>query len=104
MVSGFYYSCAYDRAVEAAEHLIRSFPEYPPSYRLLAAALGQLGLGTEAKEALGKALSIAPAWFDPFGRRHAPWRRPEDYAHLLEGLRKAGWEDQATSVPHLNKS
>jgi hypothetical protein len=26
-------------------------------------------------------------------RRHAPWRRPEDFAHLLEGLRKAGWRD-----------
>jgi adenylate cyclase len=22
----------------------------------------------------------------------APWFRPEDHAHLIEGLRKAGWE------------
>jgi adenylate cyclase len=21
-----------------------------------------------------------------------PWFRPEDHAHLVEGLRKAGWE------------
>jgi adenylate cyclase len=90
MVIGFYYSRAYDRAVEAAEHLIRSFPEYP-SYRWLAAAFGQLGRGAEAKEALGKALAIAPASFEP--RPHSPWRRPEDFAHLLEGLRKAGWRE-----------
>ena len=94
MVVGFYFSRAYDHAVEAAEHLIRSFPEYPPSYRWLAAAFGQLGCGTEAKEALGKALAIAPASFDPFGRPRAPWRRPEDFAHLLEGLRKAGWREE----------
>jgi len=93
MVVGFYFSRAYDQAVEAAEHLIRSFPEYPPSYRWLAAAFGQLGRGAEAKEALGKALAIAPASFDPFGRPHAPWRRPEDFAHLLEGLCKAGWRE-----------
>jgi adenylate cyclase len=93
MVVGFYYSRAYDQAVEAVEHLIRSFPEYPPSYRWLAAAFGQLGRTAEAKEALGKARAIAPVPFDPFGRPHAAWRRPEDHAHLLEGLRKAGWRE-----------
>jgi adenylate cyclase len=25
-------------------------------------------------------------------RKRVPWFRPEDHAHLLEGLRKAGWE------------
>jgi adenylate cyclase len=94
MVIGFYYSRAYDQAVEAAEHLIRSFPEYPPSYRWLAAAHGQLGRTAEAKEALGKALAIAPVAFEPFGRPQAPWRRPEDLAHLLEGLRKAGMPEE----------
>ena len=94
MVIGFYYSRAFDQAVEAAEHLIRSFPEYPPSYRWLAAAYGQLGRTAEAKEALGKALAIAPVPFEPFGRPHAAWRRPEDLAHLLEGLRKAGMPEE----------
>jgi adenylate cyclase len=28
----------------------------------------------------------------PFVRPRAPWDRPEDDAHFLEGLRKAGWE------------
>jgi adenylate cyclase len=93
MVIGFYLSRAYNHAVEAAEHLIQSFPEYPPSYRWLAAAFGQLGCGAEAKEALAKALAVAPAPFEPFGRPHAPWRRPDDFAHLLEGLRKAGWRE-----------
>jgi adenylate cyclase len=25
-------------------------------------------------------------------RQRAPWYRVEDYEHMLEGLRKAGWE------------
>ena len=86
---GLYFSRAYDEAILAIEHLIRAFPEYPSSYRWLAAALGQSGCVEGARETLGKAMAIAPA---PFVRPRAPWWRPEDYAHFLEGLRKAGWE------------
>ena len=53
---------------------------------------GQLGRTAEAKEALEKAIAIAPATFDMYVRERVPWHRPEDYAHMLEGLRKAGWE------------
>jgi adenylate cyclase len=65
-------------------------------YLLLAEALGQLGRTAEAKEALEKAIAIAPERFDSFARgyvrkRH-PGLRPEDHAHMLEGLRKAGWQ------------
>jgi len=41
---------------------------------------------------LAKAIAMAPSAFDMFVRRRVPWHRPEDYAHMLEGLRKAGWE------------
>jgi adenylate cyclase len=88
---GLYFSRAYDEAVEAAQDAVRSFPEYPSSYRWLAAALAQLGCVEEAKKALGKAIAIAPA---PFLRQRAPWYRPEDYAHFLEGLRKAGLPEE----------
>jgi integrase len=50
-------------------------------------------LGTsEAKEWLEKAISAAPAAFNMYVRSRVPWFRPEDHAHLVEGLRKAGWE------------
>jgi adenylate cyclase len=88
---GLYFSRAYEEAVGAIEHLIRSFPEYPSSYRWLAAALGQLGCVEGAKKALGKAMAIAPS---PFVRLRPPWYRSEDYAHFLEGLRKAGWQEE----------
>jgi adenylate cyclase len=46
----------------------------------------------EAKDALQRAISIAPDTFDMYVRRGVPWHRPEDDAHMIEGLRKAGWE------------
>ena len=85
---GLYFSRAYDKAVEAAQYAVRSFPGYPSPYRWLAAALGQLGCVEEARKALEKAMAVVPP---PF-LRDAPWYRPDDRAHFLEGLRKAGWE------------
>jgi adenylate cyclase len=88
---GLYFSGEYEAVIEAAKRLIRSYPDFPMIYRWPAAALGQLGRSPEAKEALDKAVSLAPAAFDMYVRKRVPWFRPEDHAHLLEGLRKAGW-------------
>jgi adenylate cyclase len=92
MVLGLYFSREYEAAIEAAKHIIRSFPEFPLPYRWLAAALGQLGRIEEANRALEKAVEIAPAVFDMYVRECPPWMRAEDHAHMLDGLRKAGWE------------
>jgi adenylate cyclase len=88
----YYLSREYDAAVEAAKRGIRAYPDHSNQYRWLAAALGQTGRIEEAKEVLAKAIAIAPAAFDMFVRRRVPWHRPEDHAHMLEGLRKAGWQ------------
>jgi adenylate cyclase len=90
---GLYFSGEYEAAVEAAKRAVRTNPDFPLAYRWLAAALGQLGRIAEAKEALEKAIAIAPATFDMYVRRRVPWHRSEDYAHMLGGLRKAGWKD-----------
>jgi adenylate cyclase len=89
-----YYSGEYQAAVEAANRAIRSYPNYPNAYRWLAAALGQLGHIEEAKRALERAIAIAPAAFDMYVRERVPWMRPEDHAHMLDGLRKAGMSEE----------
>jgi adenylate cyclase len=88
---GLYFAREYEGVIEAAKRLILSYPDFPMIYRWPAAALGQLGRVAEAKEWLAKAISNAPAAFDMYVRNRVPWFRPEDHAHLVDGLRKAGW-------------
>ena len=90
---GLYFSREYEAAVEAAKRAIRSYPEFPLPYRWLAAALGQTGRIEEARQALEQALAIAPTAFYLYVRQRVPWMRAGDHAHMLEGLRKAGWRD-----------
>src|SRR5271165_4712451 len=94
MALGLYYSREYAAAVEVAKRAIRSYPDFPLPYRWLAAALGQLGRIGEAKEALEKAITVVPGSFDMYVRERVPWMRPEDHAHMLEGLRKAGMPEE----------
>jgi adenylate cyclase len=89
---GLYFAREYEGVIDAAKRLIRSYPDFPMIFRWPAAALGQLGRTAEAKEWLEKAISAAPAGFNMYVRNRVPWFRPEDYAHLIEGLQKAGWE------------
>jgi adenylate cyclase len=91
---GLYFAGQYEATVEAAKRTIRASPDYPLPYRWLAAALGQLGRTAEAKQALEKAIAVAPDVFDRFVRQRVPWHRPEDYAHMIEGLRKAGLREE----------
>ena len=90
---GHYFIGEYAAARDAAELAISAYPEFPTPYRILAAALGQLGQGEEAKRALDRAISRRPAAFEWFVRQRPPGFRPEDYQHVLEGLRKAGWQE-----------
>jgi adenylate cyclase len=91
---GFYFCREYETAVEVAKQAIRSNPDYPLTYRWLAAALGQIGETDDAKKAMEKAIAIAPASFDMYVRNRAPWMRLEDHAHMLDGLRKAGMPEE----------
>jgi adenylate cyclase len=88
-----YYLREYEAAIAAATEALRSYPDHPWAHRLLAAALGQVGRLDAAKQALEKAITVAPKSFDIYVHQRAPWRRFEDQEHMLEGLRKAGWQD-----------
>ena len=92
VVIGLYLSGDYEGAVDAARRVIRSYPEHPLVYRWLAAALGQLGRTEDAQRALDRAITLSPVSFDLYVRRRVPWHRPEDHAHMVDGLRKAGWQ------------
>lgn len=65
---GLYFSGEYEATVDATGSLIRSYPDFPMVYRWSAAALGQLGRKTEAKDALDKAMNLAPAAFNMYAQ------------------------------------
>jgi adenylate cyclase len=88
---GHYFCGNYEGSIDVARQLIRTYPDFPLIYRWYAAALGQAGRTAEARAALDKAISIAPASFDMYTRERVPWHRAEDYEHMIDGLRKAGW-------------
>jgi adenylate cyclase len=89
---GLYFAGRYSAAAETAKRAVLSNPEFPNSYRWLAASLGRLGKISVAEEALQRAIVIAPASFELYAYQQVPWHRPEDYAHMLQGLREAGWK------------
>ncbi|HEY1301547.1 MAG TPA: winged helix-turn-helix domain-containing protein [Stellaceae bacterium] len=98
---GLYLSREYQASVDAAKRAIRSYPDYPNTHRWLAAALGQLDRREEAAEALAKAIELAPVAFDMYIHTRPPWMRPEDHAHMLEGLHKAGFSGAARLDPAI---
>ena len=89
---GLYFSGEYAGAADIARQAIQSHPGFAPPYRWVAASLGQTGPAEKARNALEKAIAMDPTLFDIYVRDRVPWMRPEDHAHMLEGLRKAGWK------------
>jgi adenylate cyclase len=83
----YYLEGNYPEAASAAKRAAFRYPQMPLGYRNLAAALGQLGRMEEARAALQAAIDLSPQGF-----AWPPNFRPVDYEHLLEGLRKAGWQ------------
>jgi adenylate cyclase len=88
----YYYERDYAKAIEAARRAAARYPAYHLTNRWLAASLGQLGSEEEAQQALRKAIELAPQSFEFYVRHRPPWHRPENYDHMLDGLRKAGWQ------------
>jgi adenylate cyclase len=87
-----YFERDYSATVGLARRTIRDYPELVSSYRWLAAALGQLGRHHEAFDALQRAIEVSPVSFKSYVRSRLPWFRPEDHKHMLDGLRRAGWQ------------
>jgi adenylate cyclase len=93
----YYLEGDYAEAAETARRAIARYPvaRFPNNVmplRWLAAALGQLGQNDAAREALHTAMTTDPDAFNRFVRERVPWHRPQDYEHMLDGLRKAGWQ------------
>ena len=88
---GCYWQRDYVSAGTFARRAIRGWPTFPRPYPWLAAVLGQLGRAAEAEAALRAAMEISPGYLRHTTSARPAYFRCEDYEHLLDGLRKAGW-------------
>jgi adenylate cyclase len=92
IAASYYMEHDYVGAIEAAKWAITTYPAYPNPYRWLAASLGQIGNIDEARKALTQAMTVSRTAFDLHVRSIPAWFLPEQHKHLLDGLRKAGWQ------------
>ena len=81
------------RFPEAAALLKRRIlrnPDTDSSRMLLAAAYGQMGQSEEAREAWRGLQGVNPNYSLEHRRKVLPYKNPEDFELVVEGLRKAG--------------
>jgi adenylate cyclase len=92
LILAYYFERNYAGAADTARHALARYPKDPRAYIFLTATLGQLCRIQEAHEALRQAMTFSPGSFDTYVCSRPAWWRPEDHEHMLDGLRKAGWQ------------
>jgi tetratricopeptide (TPR) repeat protein len=81
----------YDDATIWAEKALRDQPTYPSAMRIAAASHALAGRIAEAQKLVERLRQLDPLLrISKFGDIMPPYRRPEDRARYLEGLRRAG--------------
>ena len=80
----------YPEAVALLKRRILRNPDTDASRVLLAASYGQMGLVDEAREAWQEALRVNPAYSLEQRRKALPYKNPDDFERIVDGLRKAG--------------
>ncbi|HML12186.1 MAG TPA: tetratricopeptide repeat protein, partial [Xanthobacteraceae bacterium] len=80
----------YERAVIVGRRCTKATPDFVAGYKPLVAALGHLGRRDEARLYVEKLLNLEPKFtVEHFGRVY-PFKREQDRARYMEGLRLAG--------------
>lgn len=87
----YYLEKDYGLALQAGRIAVEEFPTYPNARQWLAACLGQLGRVVEAAAALKQMRAFSPGMKDDSIKNRRPFQSDTDFAHYLDGLRKAGW-------------
>lgn len=84
------YRRRHEEAVEVGRMVTAMRPGFSYPYKTYLAALGHLGMQEEAAEVRAKLRAIEPDFCIEKALRRTPAQRPEDTAHYIEGLRRAG--------------
>jgi len=84
----------YPEAAALLKRRILRNPDTDTSRVWLAAAYGQMGQFEEAREAWREALRVNPTYSLEHRRKVLPYKNPEDFEKVIDGLRKAGLPEE----------
>jgi TolB-like protein/class 3 adenylate cyclase len=90
LAQAYLYLGRYDEAASWADQAIGQDPNYLSSLRVAAASYALAGQSAKAAEVMGRLRKIDPALRLSNLQNYTTLRRPEDFASLAEGLRRAG--------------
>jgi TolB-like protein len=90
LAQAYLYLGRYDEAASWADQAIGHEPNYLSSLRAAAASYALAGQSAKAAEIMGRLRKIDPALRLSNLQNYTTLRRPEDFASLAEGLRRAG--------------
>jgi adenylate cyclase len=80
----------FDEAIDILKQRVARDPNTDISHVLLAASFGHLDRVAEAREEWAAALNVNPNYSLEHRRQVLPYKNPDDFNLLVEGLRKAG--------------
>ena len=84
----------YETAIAVLKRRIIRKPDTDASRVLLAASYGQLGLIDDARSTWREVFRVNPNYSLEHRRKVLPYKNPEDFERVVEGLRKAGLPEQ----------
>jgi adenylate cyclase len=84
----------YAEAAVMSRRRIKRNPDTDASRALLAACYSQMGRIAEARQAWSEALHVNPAFSLEHLRKVLPYKNPEDFENVIDGLRKAGLSEE----------
>jgi adenylate cyclase len=84
----------FEQAAECGRRAIDCNPAFPDAHGTFAAASAHLGQLADTRAGLDEFVRLMPGLTLADERLIRPFRRPEDRARFIEGLRKAGLPEQ----------
>jgi TolB-like protein len=88
--SAHFIAGRYDEASTWAEKAIREAPDFAPAIRIAVASNALAGRPEQATKAMARMREVDPGLRISNIKDRVPYRRPQDQASLVEGLRRAG--------------
>ena len=85
-----YIAGRYEEAARWARQGVQQRPDLVGCHRLMAISCAKLGQYEEAHAALDRAKRLQPGLSLAWAEAYAPFVRPEDLKHYIDGLREAG--------------